>query len=231
MVDYSPPGEQVLPFENLPSTDTPLTAEWLNHVNAFLADVGTASTGRLPALEAASGAEGIRDTIGAALVAGNNMTVTVDDGANTITLAATTNSETIRDTIGAALVAGVGVAITVDDAGNTITIGRAASRVVAMTDGATITPNADTTDIGTVTLGGNRAIAAPSGAPAAGQKLILRLRQDGTGSRTVTWNSIYRFAGGVAPTLTTTAAKTDYLGFVYNADDTKWDCVAHRLGF
>ena len=100
-----------------------------------------------------------------------------------------------------------------------------------MTDGATITPNADTTDVGKVTLGGNRTMAAPSGTPVAGQKLILRLKQDGTGTRTITWNSIYRFAAGTAPTLTTAINKTDYLGFIYNADDTKWDCVAVKLNF
>lgn len=102
--------------------------------------------------------------------------------------------------------------------------------VVAMTDGATITPNCDTTDVGTVTLGGSRTMAAPSGTPSNGQKLVLRLRQDATGSRLITWNSAYRFAGGAPPTLTTTAAKTDYVGFVYNGTDSKWDCLAVKLG-
>jgi hypothetical protein len=107
----------------------------------------------------------------------------------------------------------------------------ATTRVVALTDGATITVNADTTDVGKVTLGGNRTIANPTGTPTAGQQLILRLKQDATGTRTITWGSIYRFSGGAAPTLTSTASKTDYLGFIYNADDTKWDCLATRLNF
>lgn len=106
-----------------------------------------------------------------------------------------------------------------------------APRVVALTDGATITPNADTTDIGTVTLAASRTMAAPSGTPVAGQKLILRLKQGGAGSWTITWNAIYRFAAATAPTLTTTTAKTDHIGFIYNSDDTKWDCVAERLNF
>jgi hypothetical protein len=100
-----------------------------------------------------------------------------------------------------------------------------------LTDGATITPDADVTDIGKVTIAGNRTMAAPSGTPVAGQKLILRVKQDATGSRTMTWNSIYRFAGGSAPALTTTASKTDYLGFIYNSDDTKWDCLAFKANF
>lgn len=42
MVDYDPttaaPG-QVIPFEDLPSTDTPVTAAWLNHLHNVIADV------------------------------------------------------------------------------------------------------------------------------------------------------------------------------------------------
>jgi hypothetical protein len=68
----------------------------------------------------ASAAEDIRDIIGTALVSGNGAIVTVDDAANTITIAA--DPEFIRDTIGSALVAGSNATITVNDAGNTITI-------------------------------------------------------------------------------------------------------------
>jgi hypothetical protein len=124
VVDYSPPAEQVLPFENLPSEDTPLTAEWLNHVDAVLANVAGA-TGRVATLETVATAEGIRDTIGTALTAGTGITVTVDDPGDTITIATTGSAysdEDARDAIGTALVAGSGISITVDDAGNTITV-------------------------------------------------------------------------------------------------------------
>lgn len=66
-----------------------------------------------------------RDAIGAALVAGTGMTVTPNDGADTITLATTITQytdEMARDAIGAALVAGTGMAIVVNDAGDTITL-------------------------------------------------------------------------------------------------------------
>jgi hypothetical protein len=43
----------------------------------------------------------------------------------------------------------------------------------------------------------------------AGQVLTLDIKQDATGSRTVTWFSGISWAGGTAPTLTTTASKTD----------------------
>jgi hypothetical protein len=125
VVDYSPPAEQVLPFENLPSEDTPLTAEWLNHLDALLADIATATTGRIPVLEAVSSTEAIRDTIGTTLVAGSGITVTVDDPGNTVTITNTGSAytnEDARDAIGTALVAGSGMTVTVSDVGDTITL-------------------------------------------------------------------------------------------------------------
>jgi hypothetical protein len=58
---------------------------------------------------------------------------------------------------------------------------------------------------------GNITIALSNGT--AGQCFIIRILQDGTGSRTVTWFSTIKWAGGSAPTLTTTASKADTLGF------------------
>lgn len=66
-----------------------------------------------------------RDALGAALVAGTGVTVTVDDGADTITIASTITQytdEMARDALGTALVAGTDITITVDDGANTITI-------------------------------------------------------------------------------------------------------------
>ncbi len=67
----------------------------------------------------------IRDTIGAALVAGTNITVTVDDAGDTITIAGLSDAaidERARDALGAALVAGTGISITPNDGSDTITI-------------------------------------------------------------------------------------------------------------
>jgi hypothetical protein len=49
-----------------------------------------------------------------------------------------------------------------------------------------------------------------------GQTLVLILVQGGTGSYTVTWNSVFRFAGGTPPMLTTTVGGTDVLAFIYD---------------
>lgn len=65
---------------------------------------------------------------------------------------------------------------------------------------------------------------APGGTPLAGQKLIIRIKDDGTG-RALTYNAIYRAIGVTLPT-TTVANKTHYLGMIYNFTDTKWDVLA-----
>lgn len=94
----------------------------------------------------------------------------------------------------------------------------------ALTDAATIAVDASLSNSYTVTLAGNRTLGSPTNA-AAGRRFTVRIRQDATGSRTLAYNAIYRFPGGVTPVLTTTAAKTDYLTFQYHSTDTKWDLV------
>lgn len=80
------------------------------------------------------------------------------------------------------------------------------------TDGSTITFDLNSSNTHSVTLGGNRTLALSNAS--VGQKFIIRLTQDGSGSRTVTFFSTIKWAGGVAPTLTTTANKTDVFGFI-----------------
>ena len=88
-----------------------------------------------------------------------------------------------------------------------------------LTDGSSITWNAETQDVAKVTLGGNRTIGAASSAT-TGQFISLLIIQDGTGSRTLTWNAAYEFASDTAPTLTTTANLGDVFVFRYNGS--KW---------
>ena len=88
-----------------------------------------------------------------------------------------------------------------------------------LTDGATITWDSSVAQVAKVTLGGNRTISAPTNG-ATGQFISLLVIQDGTGSRTLTWNSAYEFASDTAPTLTTTASLGDLFTFRYNG--TKW---------
>jgi len=97
-----------------------------------------------------------------------------------------------------------------------------------LTDGATITWNVINSPVAKVTLGGNRTLSAPSGTtPAAGQFVSLLIIQDGTGSRTITWNAAYEFAADTAPTLTATANLGDLFTFRYNGS--KWLEVGRNL--
>lgn len=114
----------------------------------------------------------------------------------------------------------------------TLTNKRVTKRVVGLTDGANIATNSDNGDLFTVTLGGNRTMDNPTGTPTDGQQIMYRLKQDATGSRTITWGAAFRFSTDVAsPTLTTTANKIDYVGFQYNAADSTWDCLAVARGY
>ena len=106
-----------------------------------------------------------------------------------------------------------------DVADNLITSAKLNYSETALTDGATVTWDASTQDVAKVTLGGNRTLAAPSNGT-TGQFISLLVIQDGTGSRTITWNAVYEFASDTAPTLTTTANLGDVFVFRYNGS--KW---------
>jgi hypothetical protein len=68
-----------------------------------------------------------------------------------------------------------------------------------------------------ITLTGNATITMPTAT--SGKSFIMYLKQDATGSRTVTWSTV-KWAGGTAPTITSTASKQDILSFF--ADGTNW---------
>jgi len=84
--------------------------------------------------------------------------------------------------------------------------------ITALTDGATITPNFNNANNFSVTLGGNRTLANPTNLT-AGQSGVIVITQDGTGSRTLAYGSYFKFPGGTAPTLTTTASAVDVLAY------------------
>jgi hypothetical protein len=68
-----------------------------------------------------------------------------------------------------------------------------------------------------ITLTGNATITMPTAT--SGKSFIMFLKQDATGSRTVTWSTV-KWAGGVAPAITSTASRQDILSFF--ADGTNW---------
>jgi hypothetical protein len=100
---------------------------------------------------------------------------------------------------------------------NQLTVsGIAYQNIITLTDGATITPNLAQGQNFEVTLGGSRALASPTNIT-PGQSGYIIVKQDGTGSRTLSYGSSWRFPGNTAPTLTTTASAVDLI--VYTARD------------
>ena len=91
--------------------------------------------------------------------------------------------------------------------------GGAAANITALSDGSTINIDMATACHHSVTLGGNRTFAAPSN-QVVGQAGSIFITQDGTGSRTASFNSAFKFVGGTAPTLTTGAGLTDRIDYI-----------------
>lgn len=96
-----------------------------------------------------------------------------------------------------------------------------AGAVIPLTDGATIDVPCNQGSYFSVTLGGNRTFNAFA-YPSPGQRIVMDIKQDGTGSRTATWNANVDWAAGTAPTITVTAGATDVLQFIYNATLSLW---------
>lgn len=64
----------------------------------------------------------------------------------------------------------------------------------------------------------------PSGTPQHGEKIIIRIKDNGT-ARALTYDTQYRAIGVTLPT-TTVISKILYIGGIWNATDTKLDIVA-----
>jgi len=101
--------------------------------------------------------------------------------------------------------------------------GRYAVEIATLTDAATITPDFGANQNFTVTLAGNRTLANPSNM-VVGQTGSIFIVQDSTGSRTLSYGTSYDFAGGTAPTLTTTASAVDRIDYVVRTS-TSIHCV------
>jgi hypothetical protein len=94
----------------------------------------------------------------------------------------------------------------------TSTTPAAGDAIQALTDAATITWDVASGNVGTVTIAGNRVMAAPTNLIVGA--MVLKVTQDGTGSRTLTWNSAFKWSAGTAPVLSTAANAVDIVSFV-----------------
>jgi hypothetical protein len=111
----------------------------------------------------------------------------------------------------------------------TLTNKRVNPRVVAASGtSGNLTINGDTTDLYKAEgLTGAITFLQPSGTPVDGQKLTIRIEDNG-GAQGITWTTsagAFREVGITLPT-TTVAGKVTYVGCFYNSTDSFWDAVA-----
>ncbi len=118
--------------------------------------------------------------------------------------------------------------LTTTDGTATLSNKRINPRVVTGGTSGNLTINGDTTDVYKAeSLTGAVTFLQPSGTPVDGQRLMIRLEDNGS-ARGITWTTssgAFRAVGITLPT-TTTAGKVTYVGCVYNSSDTFWDAVA-----
>lgn len=108
--------------------------------------------------------------------------------------------------------------------------GGALATRTAVTYAATLTLDCSTADTFDITLTGNATLNFSNARD--GQRIEVRLIQDATGSRTVTWGTMCSFGSQFSSiTLSTAANKTDYIGLVYSAAAGKYHVVSYNLGF
>ncbi|NBS70355.1 hypothetical protein EBT31_15795 [bacterium] len=98
------------------------------------------------------------------------------------------------------------------DAAQTWTRGQRAE-VTLLTDAASITINLDDSNNFAVTLAGNRVLNNPSNIT-PGQSGSIFIAQDATGSRLLSYESAWDFAGGAVPSLSTAANAVDRLDYI-----------------
>jgi plastocyanin len=127
-------------------------------------------------------------------------------------------------------VAGVANVVTVSSSGVSAAI---KPRIDTIADGTTVTINADITDLAIQTntqTAGTLTIAAPSGTPYQGQKLMFRLQS--TNVQTFSWNAVFNGSTDLnLPSTSSGSSKYDYVGFIYNSTQSKWNVISKNFGF
>jgi len=96
-----------------------------------------------------------------------------------------------------------------------------------LTDAATISWSVGSAQVAKVTLGANRTFGAPTGMVDGGFYALLVI-QDATGSRTLSWNSVFKWDSGTAPILSTAASAKDF--FIFRSDGTNLYEQGRSLG-
>jgi hypothetical protein len=102
---------------------------------------------------------------------------------------------------------------------------------IALTPGATVTIDASTGFYFTLVPTASFTLANPLN-PTHGQKIIVRIKQDGVGGRVITYGAAWSFGSDISSAVLSTGAnKVDYIGAIYDSVDAKWNVVAFVRGY
>lgn len=171
-------------------------------------DTATSEDSRLYFQTVVAGASAQRMYIGAGLAVGTP--TGGDKGASTI------NATTLYE--GGTALSALYQGYDVDTAKTDVVQGYTAQQYfgeATLTDGANISWNLNTQQEAKVTLAGNRTLDNPTNQQ-AGSWYHLRVIQDATGSRTLSYGTNYKFGAAGIPTLSTAANAQDVLAFRSN---------------
>jgi hypothetical protein len=217
-------GTYSLPVGNPVVTGTTISSTWANNT---LTDIATALTGSLAA-------DGQTTATGNLKMGANRITGLADGIASTD--GATVSQITGFITVGTAILKGNGTGgIGNATAGTDYTVSSAVTNFTkqqyfgntALTDASTIAWNARDAQVATFTfVSTNRTMGAPTNL-VDGAYYGLAVIQN-AGSNTLTWNAVFKWASGTAPTLSTAAGAKDY--FVFRSDGTNMYEQGRSLG-
>lgn len=172
---------------------------------------------------------------------GNPTAPTAAPGDNDTSIATTafvTTADNLKANLASPTLTGVPAAPTPAISTNTTQLATTAyvmdarEKVVALIDGATPALDASLGNEFTLVAAGDRTIAIPTGAR-DGKKIIIRHLASG-GIRTLALNTGangFRFGSDISGLTATASGKTDYIGCIWNATDSKWDVVGYTKGF
>lgn len=136
-------------------------------------------------------------------------------------------SDTTLSRSSAGVLAVEGVVIPSISSTDTLTNKRITPRVTTITSHATPTINTDNCDAVTITAQAEAITSMTtnlSGTPTNFQRLLIRIKDDGT-ARAITWGPSFQSGSATLPG-TTVAGKTLMVGLIHDSVDSKWTCEA-----
>lgn len=157
-------------------------------------------------------------------VADINASTTTALGVGSIELGHASDTTLSRSAAGTLAVEGI--AVPTISSTNTLTNKRVTPRVGSTASSATPSIDADSFDQYNIT-----ALAAAitgvtvTGTPTDGQKLLVRIKDNGT-ARAIAWGASFTSSGSATLPTTTAISKTHLVGFIYDSTAAKWVCVA-----